>query len=473
MTKPNILVIMSDEHDPMVSMPYGHPLVRTPNMQRLADNGAVFDNAYCNSPLCGPSRMSFMTGKYPYRIRAWDNSVALTSDQATWAHRLNAAGYETCLSGKMHFVGPDQLHGFKRRIMPDIAGMGGISRDLPDWTTNVPPGGRKVRDRLMKDPDGRDYEHMHYDEEVTHQCLRYLAEPERHTKPWALCASIYTPHFPFICRPELYHFYLDLAELPEISEGHLESQHPQVKKVRQYFDCDGIPEEQVRKARAAYYGLVEFADRQVGALLDAVAANDLADNTIVIYVSDHGEALGEHGLWYKCTFYEASARVPLIVRWPDVVQAGSRHSQVTSLLDVVQTMLDIARADNEFTDGASLLPLLDGSSDDGPGLAIAEYEGHGVTTACRMVRCGPHKLNYYHGERSELFDLDRNPEECDDRIDDPNYSAVVKELTDIALYEWDSRLIYDQVVRSQRERRITAKGMDAPWSPTWRNGQYE
>ncbi len=380
--------------------------------------------------------------------------------------------YETCLSGKMHFVGPDQLHGFKRRIMPDIAGMCGISRDLPDWATNIPPGRRNIRDRLVKDPGGRDHEHMQYDEEVTQQSLRYLAEPERHTKPWILCASIYTPHFPFVCPPELFHYYQDCAELPVISKGHLEAQHPQIKNVRRYFDCDDIPDEQVRKARAAYYGLVEFADRQVGALLDSIAANGLVERTIVIYMSDHGEALGEHGLWYKCTFYEASVRVPLIVSWPSVVQPGSRHSQVVSLLDVVQTILDVAQADREFTDGASLLPLLDGTGDDGPGMAIAEYEGHGVTTACRMVRHGRYKLNFYHGEQSTLFDLDRDPDECEDLIENPSYSSVVKKLTDIALHEWDSQQIYDQVVRSQRERRITARGMDAPWSPTWRNGQF-
>jgi choline-sulfatase len=473
MKKPNFLIIMSDEHDPMVSTPYAHPFVRTPNMQRLADAGATFEHAYCNSPLCVPSRASFMTGKHLFRTGAWDNSVPLATEEPTWAHRLNAAGYETCLAGKMHFIGPDQLHGFKRRIMSDIHGMGQISNNLPDWSTGRAPGGRNMRERLLKEPGARDYEHMQYDEEVIRRSVSYLAEPARREQPWALCTSIFTPHFPFIVRPEyFYYYYPKYADVPGIPQGHLEEQHPQIKNVRRYFDCDDIPEEQVRIARAAYYGLVEFADEQIGILLDALQANGLADDTIVIYIADHGESLGQHGLWYKCTFYEPSARIPLIVRWPGTVQAGSRYRRVTSLLDVVSTMLEVAGADREFTDGDSLLPLLAGVDQDSDGMALAEYEGHGVSTVCRMVRRGPYKLNYYHGERPELYDLDNDPHEFDDRSADPEYANVVNELTEIALDGWDAQAIYDRVVRSQRERRITAKGLDRPWSPPWRNGKY-
>ena len=473
MTRANLLIIMSDEHDPMVSTPYGHPFVRTPNMQRLADAGAVFANAYCNAPLCVPSRASFMTGKHLFRTQVWDNASPLGTEEPTWAHRLNAVGYETCLAGKMHFIGPDQMHGFTHRIMSDIHGMGQISTNLPDWSTGTPAGGRRMRDRLMVEPGVGDYEHMQYDEEVTRQCLRYLSEPERHDRPWALCASIFTPHFPFIVRPDYYHYYYPkYADLPLIPAGHLESQHPQIKNLRRYFDCDNVPGEQVRKARAAYYGLVEFADERIGALLDALEANGLAEDTVVAYVADHGESLGQHGLWYKCTFYEPSSRMPLIIRWPGSVRAGSRYTRVTSLLDVVATMLDIADADAAFTDGTSLLPLLTGDAQDGGGMAIAEYEGHGVTTAGRMVRRGPYKLNHYHGERSELYDLEADPNEFEDLIDKPQHAAMVRQLTEIALDGWDGQAIYDSVIRSQKERMITAKGLEGPWSPPWRHGKY-
>ncbi len=245
-----------------------------------------------------------------------------------------------------------------------------------------------------------------------------------------------------------------------------------MKNLRRYFDCADVPEEQVRKARAAYYGLVEFADERIGALLDALDTNGLAENTVVAYVADHGEMLGQHGLWYKCTFYKPSSRIPLIIRWPGTVRAGSRYTHVTSLLDVVASMLDIADADTAFTDGTSLMPLLTGNQQDGGGLTIAEYEGHGVTTPCRMVRRGPYKLNHYHGERSELYNLETDPNEFEDLIDKPEHATVIRELTEIALDGWDGQAICDRVIRSQQERLITAKGLDAPWSPPWRNGKY-
>lgn len=471
-SKPNILVLMADEHDPMMSSPYGHPFVRTPNLQRLADQGATFESAYCNSPLCVPSRMSFMTGKHLNRIGCWDNSTPLATEEATWAHRLNASGYETCLAGKMHFIGPDQHHGFHRRIMPDIHGSGMIGQSLPDWQDGVPANGVKMRERLTKEPGPGDLPHLQYDEEVVARVLRYFREPDRQNKPWALCASIFTPHFPFVVRPDYYHYYLDRVDLPSFPNGHLETQHPQNKNLRRFFDCDDIAPEQIKKARAAYYGLVEFADEQIGAMLDGLSNNDLADNTVVIYVSDHGEMLGAHGLWYKCTYYDPSSRVPLIVSWPGKVQPGSRRTQVTSLLDVVATILDIGGADATFTDGVSLKPLLVDEAIDQEGIALAEYEGHGVNTVSRMIRRGPYKLNIYHGQRSELFNLDADPQEFDDLIDNPDYADVVEQLTVLAQEDWDGQAIYDRVVRSHQERLITAKGSSGFWIPPWRNGKY-
>ncbi len=473
--QPNILVIMADEHEPSISSPYGDGLVRTPNLQRLADQGAVFENAYFNSPLCVTSRSSFMTGQHLYRTRCWDNSLPLGTEVPTWAHRLNAVGYETCLAGKMHFIGPDQHHGFTRRIMPDIHGASGISTSLPNWETGVPASGVVMRNRLMKQPGPGNYHHLDYDEEVVSRVTRYLAEPARKQQPWMLCAAIFAPHFPFIARPDAYHYYLNKVELPEVPPGHLDSQHPQNKNLRKFFDCDNIPPEQARKARAAYYALVEFADEQVGAMLDSLKANGLDEDTIVIYVSDHGEMLGRHGLWYKCTFYEPSVKIPMIVKWPGQVAAGSRHKRVTSLLDVVSTMLDVSGANQEFTDGTSLRNLLTGDeppADAATGTVFAEYEGHGVTTVGRMVRRDNFKLNYHYKDRSELFDLTTDPDEMTDLIDDPQHASLIEELTHLVTEDWDPKAIYEDVVASQKLRMITARGSTNAWSPPWRGGKY-
>ncbi|HJO05961.1 MAG TPA: sulfatase-like hydrolase/transferase [Chloroflexota bacterium] len=469
MAKPNILVIMSDEHDPTISTPYGHPFVRTPYQQRLADEGAVFENAYCNSPLCVPSRASFMTGRHLYRTGVWDNTVPLASDIPTWAHRLNNAGYETVLCGKMHFIGRDQIHGFSKRIMPDIHGEGGYHTNLPDWTKGQLAEPLAVSERLTEGTGAGDNVQQRYDDEATKRAVTYLLDDERHEGPWAMCVGIFAPHFPFTVRPEYYYgYYPEHADLPRTPTVPLEDSHPQTQRLRGHFQAEGITEEQTRVARAAYYGLTEFGDDKIGEILAAVDTNGLADNTIVVYTSDHGESLGEHGMWYKCTFYDPSTRVPLIVRWPGVVEPGSRHSQVTSLLDLVQTMLDVAGADNNETDGVSLAPLLRGESEDGDGEAFSEYHAHGTTTPGRMLRRGRYKLNYYLDDPPELFDLETDPDELTDLAADPAHAGRVAEMTAAILDGWDAAAIKADIIAGQQARMLINQSMGGkPYTPPW------
>ena len=471
-TRPNILVIMSDEHDPTISTPYGHSFVRTPYQQRLADEGAVFQNAYCNSPLCVPSRASFMTGLQLHRTRVWDNTIPLASDIPTWAHRLNNAGYETVLCGKMHFIGPDQLHGFTHRIMPDIHGQGGYHTNLPDWTTGKLADPLAVSDRLTKDTGPGDTVHQRFDDEAARRAVTYLLDGDRHEQPWAMCVGIFAPHFPFRVRPEYYYgYYPEHADLPRTPTLPLDESHPQTHRLRDHFQAENITEEQIRVARAAYYGLTEFGDDKIGEILAAVDANGLANNTIVVYTSDHGESLGEHGLWYKCTFYDPSTRVPLIVRWPGVVKPGSRHKQVTSLLDLVQTMLDVAGADPGDTDGVSLAPLLRGDAEDDDGEAFSEYHAHGTTTPGRMLRRGRYKLNYYLGDPPELFDLEADPDELTDLASNPAHAETVTEMTIAILNGWDAEAIKADIIAGQQDRMLINRSMGGqPYTPAWAGG---
>jgi choline-sulfatase len=464
MDQPNFLIIMSDEHDPRLSEPYGHPFVRTPNMRRLAERGVVFDNGYCNSPLCVPSRASFMTGKHVHRIGVWDNGIPLASDEPTWAHRLNAVGYDTALAGKMHFIGKDQRHGFRRRLVEDVHGE--FNMNPPDWDRTVTPG-RQMRARFEEAGPG-DSMHQQYDDEVTRQSVAYLAEPERKRRPWALVTSVITPHFPLIVRQQYYDdYYPAHADLPTTaSPEHLTRLHPQNQRLRRYFDCEDVPEEQVRRCRATYYGLIAYCDERIGQVLDALEANGLAEDTVVAYVADHGEMNGEHGMWWKCTFYEPSARIPFVVSWPKRFARGHRR-HATSLVDLVATMLDLAGAESADTDGTSLTRLLEGSQPDGDGLAIAEYEAHGTDRPSRMVRRGRWKLNYYFREPSELFDLEADPDELNDLTGDPVHAAVRDELTAIALDGWDPAEIDRRVRESQRKRRILVAGDPGPPSHEW------
>lgn len=460
MARPNFLLVMSDEHDPRVSSPYGHPFVATPRMQRLADGGAVFEAGYCNSPLCVPSRASFMTGKHLHRIGVWDNGVPLASDEPTWAHRLNALGYETALAGKMHFVGPDQRHGFRQRLVEDIHGE--FHMAAPDWD-HPPSGPRPPMRRRIEEAGPGDSAYQRYDDEVAARAVAFLADPARRERPWALCASFITPHFPLIVRQSYFDRYFPAhADLPAMPPGHLDRLHPQNRRLRQFFDCADFTAEQTARARAAYYGLVTFCDERIGQVLDALEAHGLAENTLVAYVADHGEMLGQHGLWWKCSFYEGSSRIPFILSWPGQIAPGSRYRAATSLLDLVRTMLDLAGDDAPDLNGTSLVPLLRGAAPDGDGLAIAEYEGHGTVTPARMVRRGRFKLNYYHGEPPELFDLEDDPDEFTDLASHPDYRSVRDELTAIALHGWNPDVIARRVRESQARRRIVVRGDPPP-----------
>jgi len=469
--KPNILIIMSDEHDPRISSPYGHNFIKTPNQQRLANEGAVFENAYCNSPLCVPSRASFMSGRHLHKTGVWDNTVPLRSDEPTWAHRLNNAGYETTLCGKMHFIGKDQMHGFSRRIMPDIHGEGGYHTNLPDWEEGKLATPFEVNDRLTKDTGAGDTVDQRYDDEVTKHTLNYLNESDRHSAPWALCVGLFAPHFPFRVREKYYkNYYPEHADLPSIPAEDLDVCHPQTQRLRMHFGAENLTEKQTRICRAAYYGLTEFCDDKIGAILDALDANKLADNTIVVYTSDHGESLGEHGLWYKCTFYDPSSKVPLIIRWPNVVKEGSRYSQVTSLVDLVHTMLDAGTANTNDTDGVSLMPLLTGQVEQTDGTALCEYYAHGTTTPGRMLREGKWKLNYYHGEPCELFNLEEDPDELHNVSADARYAPIVNKMTERILVGWNPLQLRKQIVTQQRDRMLINRSMQGqPYSPRWEN----
>lgn len=460
MPTPNFLIIMSDEHDPRISSPYGHPFVETPALQRLADGGAVFDAGYCNSPLCVPSRASFMTGKHLSRIGVWDNGVPLASDEPTWAHRLNARGYETALAGKMHFVGCDQRHGFARRLVEDIHGKGNMG--APDWSAGVRLGGPQMRQRVEEAGPGNTRE-QEYDDAVAESSITFLREPARHDRPWALCTSFITPHFPLIVRqPYFARYYPAHADLPVIPPGEFARHHPQSARLRQHFATLDHPDAHIARARAAYYGLVTFCDERIGMVLDALETSGLAENTVVAYVADHGEMLGAHGMWWKCSFYEGSARIPFIFSWPRHIVPGSRFARATSLLDLVRTMLALAGDDAPDLDGTNLTPLLTGDEPDGDGLAIAEYEGHGTITPARMVRRGRYKLNYYFREPAELYDLETDPEECENLASHPSHAAVREELTAIALDGWDPEAITHRVMESQRKRQIIRRGAPLP-----------
>jgi choline-sulfatase len=455
--RPNILLIMTDEHAPMYSSTYGHPLIQTPHMDRLAVEGVTFQNAYCNSPLCLPSRMSFMTGRYIHRIKSYDNASPLPSDTVTWAHRLRAAGYDAVLSGKQHFCGLDQLHGFRTQLARDLHSElwmhNGVPKGAADWrkgtTTGKPWGG------LAQAGPGIT-EEIEVDDLVEEQAVEYLRNPARKQQPWCLNTSFIAPHFPLVAPQRFWDLYpLDQIDLPELPPGHLENQHPVYQRMRRMFGLVDFPEELVRRGRAGYYALITYLDEKIGRLLDVLEETGQRDNTVVVHFSDHGDMNGEHGMWRKSNFYEASARVPLQISWPSQLPANHRIHSVVSLVDLVATILNLAGADQDLPlDGDSLLPLIHDQAPNWKDEAFSEYLAHGVERPMAMLRRGRYKLNYSLGDPAELYDLEADPNEFNDLNAHPDYQAIRDELQFSLLDRWDAEAIEREVLQSQQERLL-------------------
>ena len=444
---------MSDQHSPMVSSPYGHSIVHTPAIENLADRGVTFENAYCPSPLCVPSRSAFLTGLPVHAIGAWDNSCPLPVTEPTWAHRLNAAGYETTLCGRMSIGGPNQMHGFARRIHDEMR-PGKMGSSFPNWNAPI-RAHAGTRQRLETAGPGDTWQ-QRYDESVTDAAVTYLSDAASREGPWAAVVGWFLPHTPLTVRPEYFDLYFPAhADQPSAPCEPLDTVHPQSRRLRTFLGAEGLSDEQIGKARAAYYGMVAFIDAQVDRVLMALESSGASENTLVVYTSDHGEMLGEHGLWWKSSFYEPSVRVPLIAAWPGRIKGGTRVDTPVSLLDLTRTIVEAAGAD---ADGLVGDDLLDPELDEGRAV-FAEFEAHATDRPGRMVRRGRYKLNYYHGEPPELFDLQADPHELDDLASDPGHRDVRDDLVGIVLEDCPPDEIDHRVRESQRRRRILFAGM--------------
>jgi choline-sulfatase len=470
--QPNILVIMSDQHHAGVMGCAGDPIVQTPNLDRLADNGVRFTNSYCPSPLCGPSRMSFMTGCHPHEIGVWDNQDELKSDVSTFAHAFRSADYDTVLSGRMHFVGADQRHGFAERLIGDVSPTAYLQAG---WQLEKVVGdlvdtcGMGLNGIVKSGPGHTGYQE--YDEAVTAKTAGWLQKrgSKESEKPFLLTVGYVTPHCPFVSPPENFDYYKDkilLSDLPE-SDEHM---HPRNVALRKGFGVDPAPPVNAQwRTRVAYYGLSTFLDRQVGTILDALEASGEADNTIVVYCSDHGESLGEHGLWWKSNFYDGSSRIPLIVSWPGHIKPGEVRTENVSLMDIGTTLMDLAGIDElPGVSGRSFQQLLNGDAAAWDDTVFAEYA---VGTICRMVRSGPWKYNYYHEMEPELFNLDEDPNELHNLAGEPQHRDIEQHLHKLLLQDWDPDRVKKNTALAREETRLIADRIrsdnpsepDPPW----------
>jgi choline-sulfatase len=460
--RPNILFVMADQLCCQALRAYGNATVDAPNLDALARDGVVFDSAYCNSPICAPSRASLLTGRLPSKIGVYDNGAELAASTPTLAHYLRADGYRTCLAGKMHFIGPDQLHGFEERVTTDMYPAG--LEWTPDWSRA--PGERLPwyhdMSSVLEPGVSEATLQTDFDDEVAFRSVRKILDLARSDdpRPFFLLASFIHPHDPWEVPSAYLSRYdgkdVDLPEVPSLSDAELD---PHSRRIRSMCgdEGSGIGEQTVRNARRAYYAAVSFVDDKIGQLLQALEASGLREDTIVVVTSDHGEMLGERGLWYKMSFFEPSARVPLIVAAPSRFAPG-RVAKNVSLIDLLPTLLEIAGDEARVVpvdpiEGNSLVPLLRGEDDASwPDSVFGEYLAEGTLAPMVMIRRGPYKYVRCPGDPDQLFDLSADPHELGDLAGSPAHAGVLRGFREESDERWDLDELHRSVVDSQRRR---------------------
>jgi choline-sulfatase len=454
---------------------YGHSVTKTPAIDRIAGEGVVFANAYSPSPLCAPARAAFMTGALPTSTGVYDNAAELASSIPTFAHYLRLEGYRTCLVGKMHFVGPDQLHGFEERLTTDV--YPGDFGWTPDWsrpderidwwyhnTSSITQAG--VADITNQ---------LEYDDEVAFHAVRRLYDHARYEEdaPLLLCVSFSHPHDPYVARRRHWDLYADgEIDLPAAAALPADELDPHSRRLWHGAAMDEVEltEDDVRRARHGYYASLTYVDEKIGEVLAALEACGLADDTVVLLTSDHGDFLGEHGLFFKMSFREHACRVPLVVRAPGREPRLVREP--VSLVDVLPTLADLARPglSGELArpvDGRSLVPLIEGAPEDPDATVVGEYLAECVPAPMVMIRRGKWKFVHVPGDPDQLFDLDADPLELRNLASDGAFEAEVRTFREEAQARWDLESIDRSVRESQRARlvvfRALARGRPYPW----------
>lgn len=403
----NVVLLMSDEHNALVSSVHGHPTVRTPNMERLAAGGTVFEIAYCPSPLCAPSRSAFMAGKPSHLTNVFSNTNIIDAAHPSYGAVLGELGVYTAYAGKADVYTTADRLGFSELLEAQDRQQPGDA----SWLMDPGAPARKGADRA--DGFGVRDDAFQKDEQVMAAALAWLQDrAPTLDQPWTISINIGAPHFPHFVTRALWERYAGADDLPELGAGEPPAQHIYARDLRHYFSTDGFTEAQVRGLRRGYLGCVDFVDQQLGRVLDALESAGIRDDTLVIYTSDHGEMLGTFGMWWKCSMYEDSVRVPLIVAGPGF-SAGSRIDTPVSLLDVQAALFHATGRERPADWWGEPLQLLQPGD---PGRTVfAEYHGHGTRSGSFMIRKGPWKLIHNLAAPHQLFNLDRDPHELDDR----------------------------------------------------------
>ena len=474
---PNVLLLMGDQLAASWLPFGGHPVVQAPVLGALAREGVVFEQAYCASPLCAPSRAALLTGRLPSRTGVYDNAAEMRASEPTFVHHLRAAGYATCLSGKMHFVGPDQLHGFEERLTTDV-----YPADLdwtPDWRlplTERLPWYHTMESVLTPGVCAASMQ-MDYDDLVAAQAVRKVRDlaRDRSGRPFFLCVSFTHPHDPWELRPPYWERYdRDAIDLPAVGPIPRAEADPHSVRLRDMAGIDeaALGEAEIRAARHGYYAGISYLDERIGEVLAALHETGLAGDTIVLFCADHGEMLGERGLWYKMAFFD-----PAAARAAAGLGAGAAGGRARGGAGVpARPRADPARAvrapgrggarggrgraQPRAADGRRR-----GAADDVD--VVAEYLAEGVTAPAVMIRRGRFKYIACAGDPEQLYDLEADPHELANLAGDPAHADVCAALRAEVARRWDLEALRETVLDSQRRRRVVVEALRQGQPERW------
>ena len=476
--KNNILFVMVDQLTAHALRSYGGSVCKTPHLDALAGRSALFENAYCNYPLCAPSRFSMMSGRLPSRIGAYDNGAEFAASVPTFAHYLRRLGYYTCISGKMHFVGPDQMHGFEERLTTEIypadfswtptASYDDINQDDE---RRYAAGTSTVASVMDAAPMARTMQ-IDYDEDVIHHAIRelYVRARSEDTRPFMMTVSLTQPHDPYVTLQEYWDRYtddgIDEPRVPFIPLSERD-EHSQSLYVHYGQDKIDVAKESYRRARRGYYGMISHVDDLFGRLYAALANAGFAENTVIVFTSDHGDMVGERGMWFKKTLYEPAVNVPLMISHPG--RSAIRISTPVSLVDVLPTLMDVAEAPVGTVqlpmDGKSLAPILNGGTVSGP--VFVEHIDGGTAAPRVMVRKDEFKLVASPAYQPMLFNMTEDPHERTNIAGRHDVASIEADLNSLIEKNWDFDAMTEAVVADQTSRRVVAEANEQGRIKSW------
>ena len=465
--KPNILIFMVDQLSGTLFPDGPAEWLHTPHLKKLAARSVRFKNCYTASPLCAPGRASFMSGQLPSVTGVYDNAAEFPSSLPTYAHHLRRVGYQTALSGKMHFVGPDQLHGFEERLTTDIY--------PPDfgWTPDYRKPGERIdwwyhnMGSVTNSGTAEITNQLEYDDEVAYEANRKIYDLSRghDERPWCLTVSFTHPHDPYLARKKYWDLYENCNHLlPEVSALSYPEHDPHSKRILDASDWKNfnISEKDIKSSRRAYFANISYLDDKIGEILDTLQKTN--QEAVIIFVSDHGDMLGERGLWFKMSFFENSSRVPLMIS--STVLEPKLVEEPVSTIDVCPTLCDLSGCDMDelarWTEGESLLPFANGSIRSNP--VLMEYAAEASYAPLISIRKGPFKYNRCDLDPEQLFDVESDPNELHNLASSQRFSKELAEFRKISDANWDLESFDKEVRKSQAKRWIVYESL--------RSGEY-